>query len=531
MTKEDFLMTKNYMTKYLTKAFHWTYLAIFVVIIMAVCLTYCGNLMKIPLKITEFDFKGIFIGIFMTVAVIILYAVLSDKINLDKHRANTLYAVCAAIILTVQLFLVFKLKNVPFSDCGFIHNAACEYAKGADFSQAVTATAKHETYFSQFPNNWAMLILLSNYYKLLYALKGEISVYDAGLLNTAFIQIGLFFFYRCMRLIFADNRKTALGILLMFGYAPLYTYAAYCYTDSISMPFVTAAVYLVIKAKRAENLKAFFGFAASASLVIAIGYSIKGSLAVLLVASVIYFAANLPLKKWLSAAGIMAAVLIIFSSSVRSYGINSGISTKQQLDAHQFPTVHWVMMGLKEEGGFDVEEHNFTKFQPDFETRKIKATEVIKERMHNMSAADMGEHLLKKLAFTWSDGTYYINHHLKKSQENLLKAIICQGKKALLYFQSYHLMILIAMMLSLVSGALKGRSNSMAYVNLALFGLTLFLLMWETRSRYLFNFIPLMLIMSANGIDFAAERFKTYRYSKLKFSLSAYMNTSSSKNK
>lgn len=389
-------MTKDDMTKKLTKTFHWGYLTLFVMIIAAVCLTYCGNLMHLPLIIDEFDFKGVLIGIFMAIAASILYAVMSDKIKLDDRRINILYAVAAAIMLTIQLFLVFKLKNVPFSDCGFIHNAACEYAKGADFSQAVTATAKHETYFWQFPNNWAMLILLSNYYKLIFALKGEISVYDAGLLNTAFIQIGLFFLYRCMRLIFNDNHKTAFGILLMLGYAPLYTYAAYCYTDSMSMPFVTAAVYLIIKAKRANSVKAFFGFTAAASAVIAMGYSVKGSLAVLLVASAIYFAANLPLKKWLPATAIMAAVLIAFSSGVKNYGINSGIATEKQLDDHQFPTVHWVMMGLKDEGGFDVDEHNFTKFQPDLETRKIRDKEVINRRLHDMSAADMGKHLIKK---------------------------------------------------------------------------------------------------------------------------------------
>ncbi len=503
-------MTKSEMTKKLTKVFHWAYLVLFIMILLAVCLTYCGNLMHLPLKIDEFDFKGIFAGIFMTALAIILYAVLNSKIKIDSRRINILYAVAASLMFTVQLFLVFELKNVPFSDCGFIHNAACEYAKGTEFSQAVTATVKHETYFSQFPNNWAMLILLSNYYKLIYAFKGGISVYDAGLLNIVFIQIGLFFMFRCMKLIFKDDRKTALGIFLTLGYAPLYTYAAYCYTDSMSLPFVTAAVYLIIKAKRAKSSKAFFGLTTAASAVIAVGYSIKGSLAVLLIASVIYFAANLSLKKWIPATMIMAAILIAFSSAVRNYGINSGIATEKQLDAHQFPTVHWIMMGLKDEGGFDVDEHNFTKFQPDFETRKIKAKEVIRARLNEMSVADMSKHLMKKIGFTWSDGTYYINHHLKKAQDNSVKSLICHGKKALLYFQSYHFMILIAMALSIISGAFKGKSDSMAYVDLAVFGLALFLMIWETRSRYLFNFIPLMIIMAANGINFASDKIMNF---------------------
>lgn len=499
-----------FMVKNLSRIFHWIYFALFIVIITAVCMTYCGNMMNLPLKIVEFDFKGIIFGIFLAAAAVILYKIFKDKIKLDNRRINMFYAAAAVIMAAVQLFLVFELKNVLFSDSGFIHNAASAYAKGADYSQAVTATEGHTTYFSQFPNNWALLIILSNYYKLVYTLTGDISIYAAGLFNTAVIQIGLFFLYRCLRLIFEDNRKTALCILLMLGYAPLYTYSSYLYTDSVSLPFVTAAVYLIIKAKRSESAKAFFGFITAAGLVIAVGYSVKGSLAVILIASVIYLAVNLPLKRWLPAAGIMAVLLVIFNTVLlHSYAISKGISSEEQLDRYRFPTTHWIMMGLKDEGGFDGEEHNFTKFQPDYETRKIKSKEVISQRLSDMSAADMCEHLVQKLGFTWGDGTYYINHHLGHSEYNFIKYLISRGTKALLYFQSYHFMILIAMAMSVISGAFKGERNSMSYIRLAMFGLTLFLIIWETRSRYLFNFIPLMLIMAADGIDFTAGIIKS----------------------
>ncbi len=504
------------MMKNLSRIFHWVYLALFIVIITAVCMTYCGNMMNIPLKIVEFDFKGIFIGIFMTTAAVILYGTFKDKITIDKRRINIIYAIAAVIMAAVQIFLVFELKNVPFSDSGFIHNTATEYAKGADYSQAVTATDRHTTYFSQFPNNWAFLILLSNYYKLIYTLIGEIPLYAAGLLNTAFIQIGMFFFYKCLRLIFEDNRKTALCVLLMLGYAPLYTYSSYCYTDSISLPFVTAAVYLLIKAKRAESAKPYFGFITAAGLVIAVGYSLKGSIAVVLVASVIYLAVNLPLKRWLPALGIIAALLMIFNMVLlHGYAISRGISSEEQLDKYRFPMVHWVMMGLKDEGGFDVKEHNFTKFQSDYQTRNANARKAIKQRLSEMSAADMCEHIGKKLGFTWGDGTYYVNHHLYKAENNFTKYLICRGTKSLLYFQSYHFMILVTMALSVLSGAFKGDKNSMAYIRLAVFGLTLFLIIWETRSRYLFNFIPLMLIMAADGIDFVALKIKSAKTEKL----------------
>ena len=37
-------------------------------------------------------------------------------------------------------------------------------------------------------------------------------------------------------------------------------------------------------------------------------------------------------------------------------------------------------------------------------------------------------------------------------------------------------------------------------MQLAVFGLFLFLLIWETRSRYLVNFVPVFLLLGADGL-------------------------------
>ena len=41
---------------------------------------------------------------------------------------------------------------------------------------------------------------------------------------------------------------------------------------------------------------------------------------------------------------------------------------------------------------------------------------------------------------------------------------------------------------------------------MSMLGIMMFLLIWENRSRYLVNFIPLMLIAQINGIEYLSDR-------------------------
>ena len=46
----------------------------------------------------------------------------------------------------------------------------------------------------------------------------------------------------------------------------------------------------------------------------------------------------------------------------------------------------------------------------------------------------------------------------------------------------------------------KGEGREAQAMQIALFGLFLFLLIWETRSRYLVNFAPVFILLSIDGI-------------------------------
>ena len=57
--------------------------------------------------------------------------------------------------------------------------------------------------------------------------------------------------------------------------------------------------------------------------------------------------------------------------------------------------------------------------------------------------------------------------------------------------------------------AARSRAHGATVARVAVFGLMLFLLMWETRSRYLMNFLPVLLLAAFPGtppkVDEAAQ--------------------------
>ena len=76
------------------------------------------------------------------------------------------------------------------------------------------------------------------------------------------------------------------------------------------------------------------------------------------------------------------------------------------------------------------------------------------------------------------------------------------NKKGLLngYMQTYHVLILISMLISIITAIITKDKSAMILIRLSLFGLAMFLMIWETNPRYIFSFLPLIILMSSDGI-------------------------------
>ena len=70
------------------------------------------------------------------------------------------------------------------------------------------------------------------------------------------------------------------------------------------------------------------------------------------------------------------------------------------------------------------------------------------------------------------------------------------------YCNAVQLLLLGGILLSLLVNFFgKCETREIQAMQIAVFGLFLFLLIWETRSRYLVNFVPIFILLGIDGIQ------------------------------
>ena len=176
-------------------------------------------------------------------------------------------------------------------------------------------------------------------------------------------------------------------------------------------------------------------------------------------------------------------------------------------EKNEFPMEHWVAMGLVDSGGYNAGVYWMTASTEGKEAKKEVDRQFIRETLEEYGVPGMLDHLKKKIEFTWGDGVYFAPEKLKRDPVKtswLHSWVLYDGadyQKTYRYCSAVQLLILGGILLSVLSNFLrKGEVREVQAMQLAVFGLFLFLLIWETRSRYLVNFVPVFLLLGADGL-------------------------------
>ena len=208
---------------------------------------------------------------------------------------------------------------------------------------------------------------------------------------------------------------------------------------------------------------------------------------------------------------VLITPLLILLFSYPFFVNKTGILPFKIQDAGEIPYTHWVMMGMSKEGegGYLWEDLKYTLSFETKEERKNANILEIKKRLNNFGVDGYAKFLLNKASMTWGDGTYFAPQKLNRQpvRTTVLHQIVLPDSKYYKYYYnfcfSFQFLFLIAMIFKNIINFQETKIDKINFVNLAIFGLFLFLLLWETRSRYIVNFIPLfVLIISSTNINF-----------------------------
>ena len=431
------------------------------------------------------------------------------KKNISIKHEIIICSVLVGIFLLLQLIYAFYMTRYPGWDWGNVYTAAKTYAEGSK-------DLVWWDYFKMFPNNNALFYFETLIFKVLNVfgwLTIRKSIVIMVLINILFIDLSVLFLYLTVRNIIGKREAIFSLIMCILSYA-FYCYIPVFYTDTLTMLFPILYMYLYsryLKDNKNKNLILI-------SLFSIIGYKFKPTTIIATVAIFIDLLLRKNIKKnYKSYISFCLSFIIIFllisfvevKFTIMPYDINN--------NNQEIPFTHWVMMGMTERdsyvdgrkwiGWYNPDSLDYTLKYKTTDERKKANIKKIKEQYQDMGFMNYLYFLYRKALFTWSDASFYApalvtGETLYRGENIVSKYSDSKITKPLTFYSNLGMFLFIYLII-IVSTLkdIKNKSYSINYARLSIFGLVLFLLIWEDSSRYLITYIPVMLLCTIYGLN------------------------------
>lgn len=447
----------------------------------------------------------IVISTFLLVLFILLkiYKLILYNKNFLLNNEKLIVLIFFILIFIIQLVLGYKLRVTPSWDFGIVHNLASEYA--------ITGKVLDPWYLGRYRNNIGLFIILASSYRIIHVIFGiNQFIYIGMFLNIISINLSIFLSFKIIKKTIGIV-NSIIFLLISLITIPLYTYIPIIYTDTLSITFPVIYLYIYIfhiKQKDNMDMKKIFMFIFM-GIMFFLGSTIKLSVIIVMIAIFIDIFIHYKLKLSAISITIILTSFILTKLLFNFFIENSNIFNFSMYSKSDVTFKHWVMMGMGKNsngwvGGFNDDDYNFTfnKYLSRDERDKANEEE-IKNRLNNYGLVGYLKFLLEKATWTWGDGTYstldLIGNQYKSDS---IDELFVRGGKYYNYFvyisQAIHITILFLIILSTFYISEDINFRYFSIMRISIFGLFLFLLIWETIPRYLFNFIPIFTMVSVS---------------------------------
>lgn len=476
----------------LYRIFNAVFIAVFVLIIL-LCIFANTN------TFAAFRWYWLLLAAAAGVAVVFAISRLWNKLPPFSKTAEVI-TVCAmlAVLIAAQGFVGYKLRVMPTAtwDFGLVFNYASDY---------VNTGALPDDYFLRCTNNTGVYALFCGFFSLLKVFGISDFTLPSMVLNIFAIDLSILLLYFCGRRLFGTKRAVFL-LLCCYFTLPFLLYVPVYYTDTLTLPFPIGVVLLWLRARahwREGRTRKAYGLFLAATALAAVGSLLKMSVIIVWVAIAIDLAIFLHNKKrfiMLLVGALLATGLVL--------GGNAGLRNIPMLPKYDYskgmPLNLWVYMGFKGGGGYNDEAFQLALTKDTKAERQQLINEYLADELYKKGPLGTAQYLGTKLSFTFGDGTYFAASKLDRNpaQPNALHEFVVHTGRYFVPVAYAAFAAEMAMLIWLTIAAVKSffrKNQALTFVRVAIFGLTLFLLVWETRSRYLINFLPLFLLAAAEA--------------------------------
>lgn len=437
--------------------------------------------------------------------------------NIQINRILTLSFIFV-IIIGIQIYCLNHIAVEPTWDFEIIYKEAIHLVENN------TNQISNIFYFSQYTNNNDILLIHVFLFEYFAGIFNHNYFLLALVANITIIDLSLFINYFSARKIFDSNTKAIYFMFLCLLCFPIYTYIIIFYTDTYPMLHGSLILFLYICLYQSQNYKKIIIYSILIGIIALWGFYLKATLVIFLIAILIHLFFTSQKKKTLISITVILASFLVSNFSHKQIFNYLGYFNNMQYERYQFPYEHWVMMGLNDiGGGASQDDVKYTQQFHSYELKKENNIKEIKRRIKKYGGYGLIRHFYHKTVYTYCDGTYYSSVLVERKPLNpqSLGYHIFADKGTYYPYTKYlfngvHYLFIALVILSTIFAFKRKTIDFMSVLRLCFFGLILFLYMWESKPKYLVNFIPIFYLIAYDGL----LQFKLFSY-QLKENLSS----------
>lgn len=426
------------------------------------------------------------------------------------------------LIITIWLLIILHLQ-LFYARNGYV----CSW--GWD-CQAVTlwsdATEEQAKYFLQYPNN----IVITHIFSLAKEAGEFLGNEDPWLaciyLNIIFVDIAIVLSMNLCKKMLSNGAFMIMLVLstVMIALAPQVLIS---YSDTMSMLFPIAILYLLILSRETGAFWKKLVIWLTLGFLSYLGFLLKPYVLIIWIAYAVwrvlqgdirFSLASLRRGLCLAIVFVIGIIPVINFQNQAKESIVGEFNHEELYDQYEIPWTHFLMMGLNREtnGSFSSEDLQATAAISGKDAKSAYNLSEIKHRLSEMGIGGFIKHIWRKFVFIVSDGTFFHGAEGGTMQEPAKEGI----KKFLGNFNNVHtefyqryssqflhafwgLTLLGASIMAFTS--IRQRKPGFEFILLmTIFGMLLSLLLLESRSRYLYMYLPFFLMLASQGLTKAS---------------------------
>lgn len=452
------------------------------------------------------------ISVIILIGLISILKLYRRRVQIESYKMVKILVILSIVVLVIQVVIAYQIYFYTGWDASAVRNAAFYFIEHPDKIKEYFGY-----YFSYHTNQTTITVLIGLIMRFLHFMGIKNVYFGAIMFSVLSVNLSILLVSLVMNKLILNKFTVIFGFALCTFLCSFSPWITIPYSDTYMMLFASFAFYQYININ--ENKYNIIRWCLI-FISIFLGSLIKPQTLIMGIAIFLYEFTykrkNTIKQEILRVFYLLLIVSISYFLSIKVQEQVVRIGSFDQNPDLAFTLPHYLMVGLNYEsyGTYVAEDAEISYGMFTVEERENKNFEVIRERINNLNKKGWFEFLLNKSVINFNDGSFAWGREGNFYQEvfhkdNLLANILRsyfyhEGKLFDVFLITKQFMWIIV--LSLVSCSIFFRKKDVeTFVQIVTIGIILFNMIFEARARYLFAYVPYLIVISTLSMNHIIE--------------------------